>query len=40
VCLLVIALARGIAALAAVIAERRRNDPPSGPNTDDLVLAA
>ena len=43
--LLVIALARGIAALVALMAERRRHDPPRhdpppGPRGDDLILAA
>ena len=44
-CLLIFALARGIAALVALMAERRRHDPPRGdpppaPRGDDLILAA
>ena len=44
-CLLVFVLARGIAALIALTAERRRrhhpprHDPPA-PSGDDLILAA
>jgi hypothetical protein len=39
-CLLVFALARGIAALAALLAERRRGNGPPTPRDDDLILAA
>jgi hypothetical protein len=45
VCLLIFGLARGIAALVALMAERRRHepprrDPPPSPRGDDLILAA
>lgn len=39
-CLLVFALARGIAALIALLGERRRGNPPPGARDDDLILAA